>query len=571
MTLLAVIATLGIIFAALFATTGLLPQHVHAQDTVGTVPAEPASVASPDAPSPAVDAEPSLIPTADAPQAAAEPPVDQGAHPATDAAAAPSEIDAEYTAIRDRATRGDISLDELATQLIALVESTKQVPAGVPSLREQLPGFEQLLAPVLVDTIARRLSDQPPADLEILRELARKALSAGSEELALVDRLFTLAVEAESAATSGNKEALVALGERVQSPAEKTVLSKRLASLSQESEEEILKAEDPFAALKKLSQLAGVFRSAQSAATLEKLIVRILERVKSGELDFEKWTLDDPTVRTVLTDAVVRNPSLKQPLVELYEARLMDSLRSQKTENLTSYYGTILALRPDPNPENDRLRLNIAVYARSEDAKHFALGRLEELKERGALTLRNKLWLVARGYYGWTQPILFLVLWLLIIGLAVVFIVRPKFLFGWIEVRRKEIEAQERREREAEEYYRQKRSAAAQLNVSQRKLWVQPDQFDERRYDTPGYARGLSSEDEYSKLLKFFGLDDEASEDDIKRAYRDMVKQHHPDNLRKLDGISPEQVEAAELHFIKIKETYDRILEMRGSWFGSRK
>ena len=38
--------------------------------------------------------------------------------------------------------------------------------------------------------------------------------------------------------------------------------------------------------------------------------------------------------------------------------------------------------------------------------------------------------------------------------------------------------------------------------------------------------------DEYSKLLAVFDLTDTASEDDIKRAYRNKMKEHHPDSAQ---------------------------------------
>jgi hypothetical protein len=65
--------------------------------------------------------------------------------------------------------------------------------------------------------------------------------------------------------------------------------------------------------------------------------------------------------------------------------------------------------------------------------------------------------------------------------------------------------------------------------------------------------------DEYSSLLMIFDLPDDAEDDDIKKAYREMIKKLHPDsgtevNQEKLD---------------EIKKAYDRLIELRKGWFGS--
>ncbi len=64
--------------------------------------------------------------------------------------------------------------------------------------------------------------------------------------------------------------------------------------------------------------------------------------------------------------------------------------------------------------------------------------------------------------------------------------------------------------------------------------------------------------DEYTSLLAIFGLTDEASDADIKKAYRDIIKRLHPDagnviDQERLDGI---------------QKAYDRLMELRRGWFG---
>ncbi len=64
--------------------------------------------------------------------------------------------------------------------------------------------------------------------------------------------------------------------------------------------------------------------------------------------------------------------------------------------------------------------------------------------------------------------------------------------------------------------------------------------------------------DEYSNLLESFGLDDRATEADIKRAYRDLARKFHPDSAD--DQMRQE--------FETVQSNYDKLMKLRKGWFG---
>ena len=76
----------------------------------------------------------------------------------------------------------------------------------------------------------------------------------------------------------------------------------------------------------------------------------------------------------------------------------------------------------------------------------------------------------------------------------------------------------------------------------------------------PGLFKLSEKEDEYSLLLKVFGLSEESSTSDIKQAYRDLVKQLHPDS----GAIDP----VSQAEFERVQLAYDRLMELRRGWFG---
>lgn len=64
--------------------------------------------------------------------------------------------------------------------------------------------------------------------------------------------------------------------------------------------------------------------------------------------------------------------------------------------------------------------------------------------------------------------------------------------------------------------------------------------------------------DEYTSLLLVFGLTDEATDADIKKAYREVIKRLHPDSGLPVDQKKLEEVQNA----------HERLMELRRGWFG---
>ncbi len=82
---------------------------------------------------------------------------------------------------------------------------------------------------------------------------------------------------------------------------------------------------------------------------------------------------------------------------------------------------------------------------------------------------------------------------------------------------------------------------------------------------------GISSKDESSinnlnrrdlaAAYKVLEVAENASDDEVKKAYRKMAVKYHPD---KLSHLGPEHAEAAKEKFVKVQNAYDRICKKRG-------
>jgi DnaJ like chaperone protein len=60
---------------------------------------------------------------------------------------------------------------------------------------------------------------------------------------------------------------------------------------------------------------------------------------------------------------------------------------------------------------------------------------------------------------------------------------------------------------------------------------------------------------------KILEIEKEATEKELKAAYRKMVKKHHPDKVRHL---GQEHLKGAQEKFLKIQEAYEQIKKERG-------
>ncbi|MCC6932510.1 MAG: J domain-containing protein [Deltaproteobacteria bacterium] len=93
-------------------------------------------------------------------------------------------------------------------------------------------------------------------------------------------------------------------------------------------------------------------------------------------------------------------------------------------------------------------------------------------------------------------------------------------------------------------------------------LWLEFKKNQEKNRPV-GYNKPIERKDELTRLLEIFSLDDGATEEDIKTAYRNLVKQNYP---RGFEDQDKENVRK----FIEIKEAYGRLTQLKVSRFGRK-
>ena len=225
----------------------------------------------------------------------------------------------------------------------------------------------------------------------------------------------------------------------------------------------------------------------------------------NNELDLSEWNFDIPDVKEYVFDFLDKSEENKNLVTNLYILKTIDSFKQGNENRAEVYYKLIEPhLSPDKKLSTKRKILELGLDG---SYSNFVQSIAKELKND--LSSGEKLKLLFKGFYGWWIFIIPLLLFLL----PVLFLLRPR--------------------------------KKTRLNTN-----------------------AVIKEDEYSKLLKQFGLEENASESEIKKAFRLLVKKHHPD-AHGTDGVVLDSEGNPDKQFEELRKSYNRLLDIRSSWFGN--
>ncbi len=416
---------------------------------------------------------------------------------------------------------GQLLPSDFSKQLIALFEKPEELPPNLAEsadLKVKNPEAAAALAQDLHAKLAEFLKDHSAIDAASFRRLADLALDSESEGYRQIIRLLDLSERVELLIDKQDVMKLISLREDELDKAEREAIEPRLNSYLLTLTNQQLTANRPDLAVKYIAEVDPRWAAGKFESTLEAVLSKIETLMNQGQQALPSWPFDNVRVLGMLdSPTVLQNERLRTLIAKVFSDHVLELVKQDGIDRATYYLQSTFKLRPDPSRLNDELRIQIAQIATTDAARAFAAARIQELKTQGNFSLFDKLGLFWDGYYG-RAPIFVLALIILILlgaGAVVLFVPELVGLPG-------------------------------------------------RGRPVKGYERSSKVEDEYSRLLAMLGLDDEASDEEIKAAYRQLVKEFHPDSS---SGETPEEKDAKAKKFVELKKGYERLMERRRSGF----
>ena len=416
---------------------------------------------------------------------------------------------------------GQLLPADFSKQLLAKFEDPQNLPPDLAEsfdLKLKTPEVASTLANDLRLKLAGFLKEHSATEANAFRRLADLALDRESEGYRQVVRLLDLSERVELLIDKQDVVKLISLREDQLDRAEQEIIEPRLNAFLLRLASQQIAANRPDLALKYLAETNPQWAGTKLETTLDEVLTKIESLMGQGQEALQSWPFDNVRVLGMLDSPIVlQNERLKTLVAKVFSDHILDLVKTSDIEKATYYYQSTVKLRPDPSRLNDELRLKVADIATTDAARSFAAARIAELDSQGRFSLFNKLGLFWSGYYG-RLP-------LIILGLIVILII-----------------------------------AAGAIFLFAPELVGLPGQ----NRQVKGYERNSKVEDEYSRLLALLDLDDEASDEEIKARYRQLVKELHPDSSA---GETPEEKEAKAKKFVELKKGYERLMERRRSGF----
>jgi hypothetical protein len=422
---------------------------------------------------------------------------------------------------------GDLSAAESQALVRKILSSPDIIERLSPEKREELSrstSFQNAILAKEQDFLDKRSI----SEAAVLKRVVQALYSPQSELALRFEALNVFGERLEYLVATRNLPALLKMRQEDLSELQSGLLERQLLTFTRSTANELIATGKSSDAIELLTQLPE---------SSWKEIGRQLTLSVIGGMTKDGSELTSEQLRKFserLKETVQKEPGAKQAVINIIEHNILTASK-----------------RGDMPETKERLRLLRELFSeqfRAEFLEQLLLEQsstidnelsdalVQELKERGALSVRLKLKLMVGGYYG---PIIPILIWLTVLFPTLGFVV-----FLGVFLRKK----------------------VSTIKIS----------LPRREKKLPGYMKPVlveqrENEDEYTRLLALFNLADSASEEDIKKAYRARMKTLHPDQLH------PDRAAAGAVdlgnseEFRELKFAYDRILEIRGAWFRGRK
>ncbi len=286
---------------------------------------------------------------------------------------------------------------------------------------------------------------------------------------------------------------------------------------------EAIEGRKPFVALRQLSLLSADVQDEEVLGVVRDALTQLHDNLEQIETTVESRTaLEDASTQELISRFLLVTPDFEERYTDILIARAYSLAALGRHESLVGIYQQITDRVPATMKLRDEVAYKIAEVATGDVKTEFAPLVLQDLAARGSLSFFDRFHFFMLGYYvGITGRNLILAVSIIL------FIVIGYFVVKTWEPHR----------------------------------WILQQLTGKKKNKVPTAEDLVSEDDNYSRMLKVLGLDDTANEETIKQAYRQLIKDLHPDSSK--GQADPESLK----RFRDVQNAYKRIKEMRAGWF----
>ena len=440
-----------------------------------------------------------------------------------------------------RMEKGTITAESLASSLMLIVSSEpEQLPIEFIERCSKVSGFSEAFGGQIRSTLISRLENRTAENLESVRKIASILYPGTSSIGKFTADAFRITERADKAVSNQDFKTLRELRTESSNTKSQGIVDRRLLRLGTEVAEKEIKENLPASAFTHLAMISDGVRN-QKVLDLAKTATASLANSKRVPFSPENIAIfESETAISLARFLIIQDYQSRAATTDLLEKLVISHVNYNQIDRAYKLYTALIELRPDPDQLNDLLRYDIAFIAKSPNAHGFARGRIRELVAAEKLSFLKRMSLLKTGWYYQNEMLKALMLSFLIVSAAYIS----------LKIRKTASDRQKMPTR------RRKRRRVKKRQTKEEK------EEKKREKRTVESAEALNRTDEYSALLSIIGLKDDASEEEINKQFRQMLRDNHPDN--QVDGEKPKATD----DFLEIQKAYDRIQQIRKGWFG---
>lgn len=475
--------------------------------------------------------------------------------------------------------------------------------------------FQSQLAISIIKTLKTSLIDKPLSYSLPLKSLVNDVIPKENAALNKINKMFERAEEIERLVASGDEVRLLDMYKMGLPKDELAILDLGVSKLTEAKLSKTILENTEESYLDMLLLLANPNYKIISTKIIDYANEALTKLITNYDTQQNKDSLSSIMCNRSFSDLLRKldqsiDSKSTSRIVDILQSSILNYVNQDNGEKAQMCMEALISYRSDPNRLNDNLRKKIILNPHAENVVNFTIAQIDKLRKSGKFTILLRLRLMLSAWYYTsfasisTASMGFLFIFLIsflirnLTGeetslnsksdeeLVKEFNLDPDYLATDREAKLRQLRKKHKRSAYSKSFKKLRtslgkfsgKSIETRVHRERRTGWGgSSDETNSSKKNKArifGHRKQTPIEDEYSKLLKVFGLSDEATEEEIVERYRFLLRTYHPDaqgdELPKDIDVMGEDYSKFIKDFDSINDVHKRIIEIRSRMFHTK-